>query len=38
MLSALLEHLVENPEIYQGEMANFLCDEFEVQVTIPTVS
>jgi hypothetical protein len=38
MLSALLEHLIENPELYQDEMANFLYDEFEVQVTIPTIS
>jgi hypothetical protein len=38
MLSALLKHLVENPELYQNEIGNFLYDEFEVQVTIPTIS
>jgi transposase len=38
MLSALLEHLIENPELYQDEMANFLYEEFEVQVTVPTIS
>jgi transposase len=38
MLSALLEQLIEKPELYQDEMAIFLYDEFEVVVTTPTIS
>jgi hypothetical protein len=38
MLSALLERLIEKPELYQDEMAMFLYDEFEVVVTTPTIS
>jgi hypothetical protein len=37
MLSALLEQLIEKPELYQDEMAIFLYDEFEVVVTTPTI-
>lgn len=38
MLSALLEQLIEKPELYQDEMAIFLYDEFDVVVTTPTIS
>jgi hypothetical protein len=38
MLEALLEHLLEKPDLYQDEMAVFLYDEFHVLVTIPTIS
>jgi transposase len=37
MLSALLEQLIEKPELYQDEMATFLYDEFDVVVTTPTI-
>jgi flagellar motor switch protein FliM len=37
MLSALLEQLIERPELYQDEMAIFLYDEFEAAVTTPTL-
>jgi hypothetical protein len=37
MLSALLEQLIEKPELYQDEMATFLYDEFDVVVTTPTL-
>jgi hypothetical protein len=38
MLSALLEQLIEKPELYQDEMAIFLYDEFDALVTTPTIS
>jgi hypothetical protein len=38
MLSALLEQLIEKPELYQDEMAIFLYDEFDTLVTTPTIS
>ena len=38
MLSALLEHLIEKPDLFQDEMAVFLHDEFNVLVTTSTVS
>jgi hypothetical protein len=38
MLSALLEQLIEKPELYQDEMAIFLYDEFDVLVTTPSIS
>ena len=38
MLSALLEQLVEKPELYQDEMVIFLHDEFDVLVTTPSIS
>jgi hypothetical protein len=38
MLSALLERLIEKPELYQDEMALFLYDEFEVVLATPTIS
>jgi hypothetical protein len=33
MLDTLCEHLLEQPELYQDEMAVFLWDEFDVLVT-----
>ena len=33
MLSALLEQLIQKPELYQDEMAIFLFNEFEAVVT-----
>ena len=38
MLSALLEELIEKPELYQNEMAIFLYNEFEAIVTTSTIS
>jgi hypothetical protein len=38
MLNALLEQLIEKPELYQDKMAIFLYDEFEVIVTTPIIS
>ena len=38
ILSVLLEQLIEKPELYQDEIAIFLYDEFEVDVTTPTIS
>ncbi|KAK8036601.1 hypothetical protein PG991_001738 [Apiospora marii] len=38
MLKALLDHLVEKPETYQDEMAVYLFDEFDVEVTVPCIS
>jgi len=38
MLSALLERLIEKPELYQDEMAIFLYDEFDVLVTTSSIS
>lgn len=38
MLSALLERLIEKPDLFQDEMAIFLHDEFNVLVTTSTVS
>lgn len=37
MLRALCEHLIEKPELYQEEMAVFLWDEFEAQVTVYSI-
>lgn len=33
MIDALCDHLYEKPDLYLSEMAVFLWDEFEVQVT-----
>lgn len=38
ILDTLHEYLLEKPELYLGEMAVFLWDEFEVLVTTPTIS
>jgi transposase len=38
MLSALLEELIQKPELYQDEMAIFLYDKFEAVVTTSTIS
>jgi transposase len=38
MLEALCEHLVEKPDLYLDEMAEFLQDEFEVLVSSYTIS
>ena len=38
MLRALCEHLIEKPELFQDEMAIFLWDEFEAQVTVHSIS
>jgi transposase len=38
MLEALCEHLLEKPELYQDEMAVFLCDGFEVLVSTFSIS
>jgi hypothetical protein len=37
MLSALLERLIEKPELYQDEMVVFLYDEFNVLVTTSSI-
>jgi hypothetical protein len=37
MLRALCEHLIEKPELFQSEMALFLWDEFEAQVTVYSI-
>lgn len=37
MLRALCEHLIEKPELYQEEIAVFLWDEFEAQVTVRSI-
>ena len=38
MLSALLDRLIEKPNMYQDEMAVFLFDEFDVLVTTQSIS
>jgi transposase len=38
MLSALLEQLIQKPELYQDEMAIFLYDEFKAVLTTSTIS
>ena len=38
MLSALLEQLIEKPELYQDEMVIFLYNEFDVLVITPSIS
>jgi hypothetical protein len=38
MLEALCDHLLEKPGLYQEEMAVFLWDEFEVQVSTFSIS
>jgi hypothetical protein len=38
ILNALLEQLIQKPELYQDEMAVFLYNEFEAIVTTPTIS
>jgi hypothetical protein len=38
MLSALLNRLIEKPDMYQDEMAVFLFDEFDVLVTTQSIS
>jgi hypothetical protein len=37
MLSALLERLIEKPELYQDEMVIFLYDEFDLLVTTSSI-
>jgi hypothetical protein len=37
MLRALCEHLIEKPGLFQDEMAIFLWDEFEAQVTVYSI-
>jgi len=38
LLDALCEHLFEKPGLYLDEMAAFLWDEFQTQVTKPSIS
>ncbi|RYN15552.1 hypothetical protein AA0115_g12996 [Alternaria tenuissima] len=38
MLQALCERLLEKPDLYQEEMAVFLWDEFDAQVTVHSIS
>jgi transposase len=38
MLQALCEHLLEKPDLYQEEIAVFLWDEFDAQVTVHSIS
>jgi transposase len=38
MLEALCEHLLEKPGLYLNEMAVFLWDEFNLEITISTIS
>jgi transposase len=38
MLEALCNHLLEKPDLYLDEMAEFLYDEFDVLVSTYTVS
>lgn len=38
MVKALCDHLIEKPHLYIDEMAIFLWDEFQVQVTICSIS
>jgi transposase len=38
MLEALCEHLIEKPDLYLDEIADFLYDEFELLVSTYTVS
>jgi transposase len=37
MLQVLCEYLLEKPDLYQEEMAVFLWDEFEAQVTVHSI-
>jgi transposase len=38
MLNALYDHLIEKPGLYLDEMAVFLADEFDLEVTLSTIS
>jgi transposase len=38
MLDALLQHLLEKPDLYLEEMEVFLWDEFEVRIPKSTIS
>jgi hypothetical protein len=38
MLQALCDHLLEKPELYLGEMALFLWDDFYIQATKSSIS
>lgn len=38
MLEALCDHLLEKPDLYLDEMAEFLCNEFDVLVSTYTIS